>query len=281
MAIKLTNGSVFLHVPKTGGSWVEKVLADYGLVECRIAHEHADYDRVLYHEQFLSGRDLAWRLARKKVLRLLRLYRGTPAAYTFCFVRHPLQWYESWWKYMKALRWSEWGKENSKDNWHPNAILNGLGDDDFNTFVRNVIKKRPGYVSELYFSYTKPGINFIGQTENIVEHLIQILRSLGISVDETLIRNYPKVNVSETSPSEISWDPNLKRTVTMLELPALIHFGYLSKEEGVRLGIAEDIEPNKALVQSCRPHGPTVTFATHSRSLDSDTRITFDGDTNI
>ena len=148
---------------------------------------------------------------------------------------------------MMALDWKEWGKENSAQDWHPNSVLNGLGDEDFNTFVRNVINKRPGYVSELFFSYTKSGIDFIGKTENLVEDLIHVLARQGLEFDESRIQNLGRLNVSKTKSSAVKWDPVLKRTVTLLELPSLIQFGYISGEEMVGLGISEEIMPNKAM----------------------------------
>ena len=72
---------------------------------------------------------------------------------------------------MSGRGWIHWGAQNNVEDWHPNAILNGLGSDDFNQFIKNVVHKRPGYVSELFFSYTKPGITFIGKTENLTDDL--------------------------------------------------------------------------------------------------------------
>jgi hypothetical protein len=214
-------------------------------------HKHADYDRNLVGP--MSGKEHlreAARLARKKLAK----HFGYPMkddnkpVFRFCFVRHPLSWYESFWKFTKGLNWdNDAGTKNSRDNWHPNSILNGLGSDDFNEFVRNVVKERPGYVSELYFAFTKPGISFIGKNENLRKDFAYVLDHLGLKYDQTTIESSERQRVSKTPQSEVQWDPKLRETVMRLEVPALLHFDYLSVEEKNALGIQFDIAPNKAL----------------------------------
>jgi hypothetical protein len=45
----------------------------------------------------------------------------------------------------------------------------------------------------------------------------------------------------------VEWDPKLKEMMLKLELPALIHFGYLNEKEQLDFGIHKFIPPNKAL----------------------------------
>ena len=141
MTIRLIDGSEFLHLPKTGGNWVTRVLEQNHLVERYIQHKHASYDLNLFGDRMGSGRQLVHlcsRLAAGKFKRILGIPYDEPDAascFRFCFVRHPLSWYESWWKYMKSRGWNDWGRKNSARYWDPNSLLNGLGSDNFNTFV--------------------------------------------------------------------------------------------------------------------------------------------------
>ena len=252
MAIKLKNGAEFLHIPKTGGRWVESILYSNNLVSHNKGHKHADYDANLFDYDsnlFPIGKGrkrnllLLMSLFKTKVISKDVSHQTSP--FRFCFVRHPLSWYESWWKFMVPMGWREFGKTNTANSWHPNSVLNGLGSNDFNEFLWNVIKKRPGYVSELFMSYTKSGINFIGRTESLNQDMLDVLNILGLEVDESKILEAPKFHVSKKL--QVEWDPKLKAMMMKLELPALIHFGYLNEKEQLDFGLHKYISPNGAL----------------------------------
>ena len=251
MTIRLVDGSEFLHIPKTGGTWVESVLRENGLVASRYGHEHADFDRNLFQSAFYARDHLkaAASMVRSRLSGSDASQSDEKSVFRFCFVRNPLSWYESWWKFMNGQDWHQWGTVNSRSRWHPNAILNGLGSEDFNTFVRNVIRTRPGYVSELMFAYTKPGMTLIGRTECLRRDLARVLDRLGLPYDAALLEQKPDMLVSAPPRQELRWDTELRRTVMLLELPALIHFGYLSAAQMAELGIVEPLEPNPALMR--------------------------------
>ena len=221
MAISLKNGAVFLHIPKTGGNWVTAVLRDLDLVKEEVGHKHADFEHLFVPCDRRQNVILK-RVARK----LLPVPRNKP--FMFCFTRNPLSWYESWFKYMSQPRrqWQNWGDEHDTHDWHPNAVLNGLGSPDFNQFVRNVIQKRPGYVTELYASYVRPQMDFVGKQETLVDDFIRVLRVMNLDVDEEFIRNYKRVGVSPDIAKEIIWEDGLKKSVALLEYSGLIRYGY-------------------------------------------------------
>ncbi len=225
MALLLNNGAIFLHVPKTGGNWVTTILRESNLVKSEISHKHADIDMV-FPSVFINRNVLL-----KYIMRKLRVFRRS-RPFTFCFVRHPLSWYESWFKYMSqpSRSWKDWGDEFDKYNWHPNSILNGLGDPDFNQFVRNVIQERPGYVTELFGSYTKRKIDFIGRQENLVNDLIKVLRIMNVDFDEEFIRNHKKEGTSPEPKERIVWADDLKSEVSKLEYAGIVRYGYLQHE---------------------------------------------------
>ena len=131
--------------------------------------------------------------------------------------------------------------------WHPISTLNGLGDNDFNTFVRNVIRIRPGYVTELYSSFVKPGISYVGQTESLADDLIIVLKHLCLPFDAKAVKKTFKLNVSPVPATKLKWDEELRQTVMRLELPALVYFDYLTNDEKIDLGLEDGIEPCNAM----------------------------------
>lgn len=260
MSIRLIDGSEFLHVPKTGGTWVHQVLQEQGLVKDEYigGHEHANFDRVLFETHRLSRLSKPRKFLRPLLKRGRRIAPGKQRArpersphpnetFRFCFVRHPFAWYESWWKYMQGRGWNDWGDPKIAGGWHPNSALNGLGSSDFNQFVQNVIDARPGYVSELYFSYAKLGIAYIGKTENLVDDLLRGIGHLGLSIDIDAVKNRGRINASKASGQHIEWDPDLRQTLLRLELPALVHFGYLEAADAQSLGLPANLRSASTL----------------------------------
>ena len=221
MALLLHHDALFLHVPKTGGMWVSAALRDLGAVRCRVATKHSDMERVLNCARRHPGRYVeavfkagpAWQ-------------RHARGAFKFCFVRHPLAWYESYWSFTRARGWTVWGVDKrGHPRWHPNAPLDGLGDDDFNRFMRNVLARSPGYVSRMYAWYATPAIDFVGKQEHLVDDLMTALRTIGCAFDERALRARPPVNASARSGVP-AWDPVLKSEVASAESAAFERFGY-------------------------------------------------------
>lgn len=223
MALVLKCGAIFLHIPKTGGSWVRQVLGDCDVIHYELGDKHADMDQVRYYAKFRSGKQFLQYLVRKKVTgKVLR--RAEENYYTFCFVRHPLDWYESYWKFNSERGWPRWGEERDVMKWHPNAELSGCENEDFNGFVRQVIRHHPGYVTNLYSRYTR-SIDFVGKQENLVQDLSAVLTHLNVKFDEEKLRSRERVNVSRSS-EDVQWDSDLRRQVERLEYASIVRYGY-------------------------------------------------------
>ena len=188
MAILLKNNMMFFHIPKTGGNWVTKVLKENDLIK-KILPEKHDIPAII----------------RKK-------YPNIHPIKTFCFIRNPMSWYESWFQYATMKRWRDWGRHK----WHPCKKLNGLGDKAFNKFIENVIEKCPSYLSNLYELYIND-CDFVGKQENLEDDLKAILGK-----DIKLI---DKVGVSPKL--RIRWNKKKKDKIIKLEKDILIkYFGH-------------------------------------------------------
>lgn len=248
MAVLLKNGAVFLHIPKTGGSWVTEVLQSNGLVRRQFSHIHADLSRAQMYSagprifmramlERLKSRvpnkvkAALWSLPARRAQAARVVATGPPTAsgpFYFCFVRHPLTWYESWWQYMCNRSGGDWSRETDLLRWHPCAALRALGDEDFNQFMRNVVNKQAGFVTELYGRYAPHGTGFIGRQENLADDLITVLGSFNVKFDEGRIRDHRRVNV--TKNSSIAWDPGLRAEVERLEYAGLVRYGYVERQ---------------------------------------------------
>ena len=223
MAELLRNGAVFIHVPKCGGNWVRAALRDQRLWRCRIGYKHSTPERI----------DDVWRFHRWQFVKHLPTRPDvTPGklrrAYKFCFVRNPLTWYESWWKFM-AGDWHPW----EVGRWHPQRPIDDCGDDDFNRFVENVLRERPGYVSEMYRWYAR-GVDFVGRTESLPDDLRRALVGCGLDVDVEALRRVPAENVSKPRRGLPRWDPAVRERLVESERDAIEAYGYEQEVAALR-----------------------------------------------
>lgn len=156
--------------------------------------------------------------------------------YRFTFVRHPLSWYESWWKY-QAGSWLRF----EVPRWHPQRILERCADDDFSQFIHKCLEQEPAYVTRMYEWYLgPPGQNrfdFVGKTESLRDDLSKVLQQLGYEFDHTEIEKSRPVLVSGKRLGDPVWEPGLKARVLALESPSIRRF-YGNAEERGELSMA-------------------------------------------
>lgn len=227
MALLLKNGAVFLHVPKTGGCFVQKVLRHFDLVRRPIG-DHNSHDRVFWHDRFHHDEKVARNLVRRALGWIPRI---SPNDFRFCFVREPLSWYVSCWRYMESRNWKREGDEGNPYHWNPLEMLNGLGSSDFNEFVFNVNRKRPGFVTELFGWYARPSTQFVGKLENLAVDLRKVLLSMKVDVDLSYLKQLPHINAVAGYIPQPEWDPALKQKTLRLEYAAYVRYGYAVAED--------------------------------------------------
>lgn len=220
MAELLRSGAVFIHVPKCGGTWVRESLKRQGLWRDRVGFKHstpAHVNDVLRHH--------GWQFVKHWPRHPWVTPGALRRAFKFSVIRDPLGWYESYWKYM-AGQWHPW----EVGRWHPQRPIDGCGSDDFNEFVRKVLAKRPGYVTEMYGWYTD-GCDFVGRCERLVEDTIAALERAGERFDAEAIRTQPRVNVSESRRGRPVWDADVLARVIDAEADGIDRWGYRAEAE--------------------------------------------------
>jgi hypothetical protein len=193
------SNALFLHIPKTGGTWIEQASTSAGI--------------EIVSAPALSN--VTWRHS------LLNQYLNR-YEFVFAFVRHPLTWYESWWKFQTWLNW----RDHEPNVWHPQNVLKPCASNDFDEFIRLCIKHEPAYVTRLYEWYLGPEgaefVSFIGRYEHLADDLVKVYRSLSLEFDEPALRAQAPANVSLVEPP--AWDKELKARMLEMETPAIRRF---------------------------------------------------------
>ncbi|MDP7069668.1 MAG: hypothetical protein QF815_04005 [Candidatus Peribacteraceae bacterium] len=200
MALLLPH-SLFIHIPKTGGCWVQKAIKRSGIPYTEIGNRHDNLDRL----------------------------GSVPDRFTFAFVRNPLTWYQSQWSYKMKHGWQTSGNFNGA--W----LDSRCASDRFDVFIRNCIEHFPkGVVSQIYHKYLGEDqiiIDYVGRQENAAEDLIIALRSAGEEFDEESIRLTKDVNVSDPLwKNQCQYTPEFVAAVVQYEEYTLKKFGYWKPE---------------------------------------------------
>jgi hypothetical protein len=163
MASLITPRMRFLHVPKTGGSWATAAMHSAGVPAVRPAE-------LPFHADLAESRDYADR-------------------FTFAFVRHPLDFWRSYWAY------------RMRDGWDQTSHVDApAASPDFDEFINRVIASVPGEAGALYERFAGPAagaIDFVGRYEHLADDLSAALRLAGEAFDERAVRATPPVNASD------------------------------------------------------------------------------------
>jgi hypothetical protein len=150
-------------VPKTGGSWAVEAMQAAGVPAVHPAGTPG-------HATLAESRDFDDR-------------------FTFGFIRHPLDYWRSYWAFRVRTGW---------EMRHP--LDRDCATDNFEEFIEGVITHAPGEASELFERFVGPPdreITFIGRYEHLVDDVCFALATSGQSFDERALRSHPKVNASD------------------------------------------------------------------------------------
>ena len=184
--------SCFLHVPKTGGSWVKKAIIASG---------------ITYEEYRIEGDP-----------HIGLTHCPVADTFKFAFVRHPVSLYRSYWQFKMT---HQWDKKNPLDM--------ECQSNDFNVFIQNVLAKFPSCYSHKLINFVgteAEPIEFIGQYENLVEDLIRALTLAQETFSEDAIRDLPAYNVSNKKRFPADYDQDLEQKIRQSEHKMMKRFFY-------------------------------------------------------
>lgn len=168
MALIIQGKMLFLHVPKTGG---------------------------LFVQNFLRGKHIGYRHSHINLVGTIAYSK----IFKFCFIREPDEWYRSYWQ-MKMKFKSPWFYYEPNTLFHPNWEIDpSCGSSDLNEFVKNCAEKK-GYLVRMYKQFIESQgarVDFVGRTKTLKEDLATVLDFNQIDYNKKKLQRLPKFNKSE------------------------------------------------------------------------------------
>lgn len=188
MSLVLKKG-IFYHVPKTGGQWVRSFLKDNGMADFVYREENKPRGVLNLTKEHISPLH-----ANKSVV-------GTRPS--FAFIRNPVTWYQSFWRY----------KESNK-GWDEPYLE--YADNSFNGFMEKIMNITPGFLTRIYKEFD--GVDFLGKQENLENDIVSILLATG-DIDDKNIESlvYPLPTNVTAKNYLVDYDPKVLERMKKLE----------------------------------------------------------------
>lgn len=207
--------TLILHIPRTGGTWVE--VAIEGL--------------------FLSKNnwiDVGPDWLPKKHLQLGHTYfsRLKHVIYTAAFVRHPVDYLAATYRWVSGVRRDRHQWILDVWDWHPHWEAVYYFDEDFDVFVKRMLDNCPCWSTRLFEQYVGPigaeYCDFIGRQETLTEDFIQLMGTIGyrdlMDQHRERLRKQSRKNIGRMKSHELAWNPDLYKQVEKLERPFIERF---------------------------------------------------------
>lgn len=198
----------FLHIPKTGGSWVHEALqvAGFKVVAIRSPESH------VRHATWNHLRDTRLRFSIER---------------TFTFVRHPVDWWKSVWRFVNTTL----GDPARIDQhvWHPFHCAMLKRGTTFADFVQDVYSVQPAWFTRMVEWYVGPiggeFVKHIGRQESLVADLLRILKEIEVGLvpnQVQKIKRYGKRQVNSTRQfGQVDCEPWLIDLIEQQERPVI------------------------------------------------------------
>lgn len=210
MAIYIPSAnSVIYEIPKTGTSWVRKVLET-------LCVEH----RFLKTPNNSCDRHSPWWAYE------VEKYRDVDK---YTIVRHPMHWYESYWAYSVPRR-----DTGLQHGWHLRKRLHFDGlhvHDNYIRWVRYVLDQHPAIYTRMVESFCGPAefpLTDVFKQENLFEDLREFLIQKVPGMDRDIIneemKEIPPVNVSDRTLITLEERREAERLVCEMEIEVIRRF---------------------------------------------------------
>jgi hypothetical protein len=201
------NRAMFLHIPRTGGTTVGKVVRQLGLTAVHYRPERHEALRLPVNHCLLPH------YSPQQLIDVDMICT---------FVRHPIAYYESIWKWMAMPREPRVRVMKSW-RWHPTLSAWLQYSPDFNEWVWNMLRNEPAWYSRLLGWYVGPQggeyVNWIGRTESLDKDFRFLLSLWGVEDVDSL--TIPRENSIQV---KLEWEESLKKDVLSMEAVVVRRF---------------------------------------------------------
>ena len=223
MAYIINRKFIFLHIPKTGGSWVNSVLEDSNLDLEKIGYyKHASYDHVVGVLLHKFDRNTLFN-------KFLRLYRKHDYKY-FTVIRNPITWYESLFKYLQMrdeMGFKRPGTVGKHHEWHILSSTNHIATKDFNQFIEEIVSKAPGLATYVFNSYVLNSSCYILKQESLRKDLQVFNEKFDIGIKAELIQESESLNCSPVK--KLIWEEENLKKIIKYDCAIFDSYGYSKK----------------------------------------------------
>jgi len=199
-----------VHIPKCGGTWIDKLVDSSGMQRELLGGKHA-------HPAMIP----------------------TTTSFVATFVRHPLDWYRSYWSWRANDK--EWTLFDEHAHWHPTwQIDRYCHSKTFEGFIENVLEFQPGFLSYLFALYTDSmasrvgsKVNFVGRQETLIRDVAGLFRKANVPIGANATLKFPRQNVSsEDRKKKALYTSELADRMVSAEWGALDQFDYIGEDVG-------------------------------------------------
>jgi len=220
MSYIINKTNIFLHIPKTGGSWVNFVIENSNLDIEKIGYnKHTTYDYIASKLNQSFDKSHIYR-------RMLPRFSSRKYKY-FAVIRNPLTWYESFYKHQKRNNFKIYGSLGNSYRWHVWSCFSKIRANDFNLFMDEILEKYPGYLTYLYNTYLLNSGAYYLKKESLRYDLYKLGKVLNINFDEELIFSSEKKNTS--SDEKILWKKEIYDKVILYEYSIFKKYNYQTR----------------------------------------------------
>jgi hypothetical protein len=198
----VTDKMLFIHVPKTAGSYIRSFMPSLGL-QCRESGQFEIEDHFSISQVLIAHPELGDR-------------------FSFGFVRHPVAWIAS--RYFYAVK-TNFGEKMNRQTDAAAHWMASCWADDVDSFVDRCLERHPGIATRTMFTllglWTKNPVYFVGRTEKLHNDLI---KSISLARERIIGNFLPTTPVNVSNPDQILPNSRLAQRICDTERPLMDRF---------------------------------------------------------